>query len=50
MELSNFFDAASRAKKEYTRCLDPVCRDFGLTQNELAVLERKQVGSLPSTP
>ena len=38
MELSNFFDAASRAKKEYTRCLEPVCRDFGLTQNELAVL------------
>ena len=38
MELSNFFDAASRAKKEYTRCLEPVSRDFGLTQNELAVL------------
>lgn len=38
MELSNFFDAMSRAKKEYTRCLEPVCRDFSLTQNELAVL------------
>ena len=38
MELSNFFDAMSRAKKEYTRCLEPVCRDFRLTQNELAVL------------
>ena len=38
MELSNFFDAMSRAKKEYTRCLEPVCRDFGLTQNEAAVL------------
>lgn len=38
MELSYFFDAMSRAKKEYTRCLEPVCRDFRLTQNELAVL------------
>lgn len=38
MELSNFFDAMSRARKEYNRCLEPVCRDFGLTQNELAVV------------
>ena len=38
MELPNFFDAMSRAKKEYTRCLEPVCRYFGLTQNELAVV------------
>ena len=38
MELSSYFDALSRAKKEYSRCLEPVCRDFGLTQNELAVL------------
>ena len=38
MELPNFFDAMSRARKEYNRCLEPVCRDFGLTQNELAVV------------
>lgn len=38
MELSSYFDAMSKAKKEYSRCLEPVCRDFGLTQNELAVL------------
>ena len=38
MELPNFFDAMSRAKKEYTRCLEPVCKDFRLTQNELAVV------------
>ena len=38
MELSHFFDAMGKAKKEYIRCLEPVCRDFGLTQNELAVL------------
>ena len=38
MELSNFFDAMSRARKEYNRCLEPVCRDFGLTQNEAAVI------------
>ena len=38
MELSSYFDALSRAKKEYSRCLEPMCRDFGLTHNELAVL------------
>ena len=38
MELSSYFDAMSKAKKEYSRCLEPVCRGFGLTQNELAVL------------
>lgn len=38
MELSSYFDAMSKAKKEYSRSLEPVCRDFGLTQNELAVL------------
>lgn len=38
MELSSYFDALSRAKKEYSRCLEPMCRDCGLTQNELAVL------------
>ena len=38
MELSSYFDAMGKAKKEYSRCLEPVCRNFGLTQNELAVL------------
>lgn len=38
MELSSYFDAMSKAKKEYSRSLEPVCRNFGLTQNELAVL------------
>ena len=38
MELSSYFDAMGKAKKEYSRSLEPVCRDFGLTQNELAVL------------
>ena len=38
MELSNYFDAMGKAKKEYIRCLEPVCKRFRLTQNELAVL------------
>lgn len=38
MELPDFFDAMGKAKKEYIRCLEPVCRDFSLTQNELAVV------------
>ena len=38
MELSNYFDAMGKAKKEYIRCLEPVFKRFGLTQNELAVL------------
>lgn len=38
MELSNYFDAMGKAKKEYIRCLEPVCKRFGLTQNELTVL------------
>lgn len=38
MELSNYFDAMGKAKKEYIRCLEPVCKYFGLTQNELTVL------------
>ncbi|MDO5545404.1 MAG: MarR family transcriptional regulator [Eubacteriales bacterium] len=38
MELSNYFDAMNRAKKEYVRCLEPVCRQYQLTQNELTVL------------
>lgn len=38
MELSNFFDAMGKAKKEYARCLEPVCQHYQLTQNELTVL------------
>ena len=38
MELSNFFDAMNRAKKEYNRCLEPICRQYQLTQNELTVV------------
>ena len=38
MELSNYFDAMGKAKKEYIRCLEPVCKRFRLTQNELTVL------------
>ena len=38
MELSNYFDAMGKAKKEYIRCLEPVCKCFRLTQNELTVL------------
>lgn len=38
MELSSYFDAMGKAKKEYVRCLEPVCQRFCLTQNELTVL------------
>ena len=38
MDLGSFFNAMGIAKKEYSRSLEPVCKRFGLTQNELAVL------------
>ena len=38
MDLGSFFNAMGIAKKEYCRSLEPVCKRFGLTQNELAVL------------
>ena len=38
MNLGSFFNAMGIAKKEYSRSLEPVCKRFGLTQNELAVL------------
>ena len=38
MELVNYFEAMGLAKKEYSRYLEPVCRHFRLTQNELAVV------------
>ena len=37
MEL-RFFDTVLRAKKEYSRSLDPICKAWGLTRNELDVL------------
>ena len=38
MELLNYFDAMGKAKKQYSRCMESVCRAWALTQNELAVL------------
>ena len=38
MELINYFDLTGRAKKQYSRVLEPVSRKWALTQNELAVL------------
>ncbi len=37
MEL-HFFDTVLRAKKEYSRTLEPICKKWGLTRNELDVL------------
>lgn len=37
MEL-RFFDTVLRAKKEYSRTLEPICKQWGLTRNELDVL------------
>lgn len=34
----NYFDIMGMAKKNYARCLDPVCRRWELTKNELDVL------------
>ena len=34
----NFFDTALRAQKSYSRLLEPVCRKWNLTRNELDVL------------
>ena len=38
MEIMDYLDAMGKAKKEYLRYLEPVCKDRSLTQNELAVL------------
>ena len=38
MELTGYFDAMGKATKEYARYLEPVCKRWNLTQNELAVL------------
>lgn len=34
----NYFDFMSDAKRVYSRYLDPVCRQWGLTRNELDVI------------
>ena len=34
----NYFDVMSKAKKHYGRVMEPVCRQFDLTRNELDVL------------
>ena len=33
-----FFDVLAQAQKAYTKQLDPVCKEWGLTRNELDVL------------
>ena len=38
MELTGYFDAMGKATKEYSRYLEPVCKRWNLTQNEMAVL------------
>ena len=34
----NYFDTSASAKKYYTKLLDPLCKDCGLTHNELDIL------------
>ena len=34
----NYFDTMSRAQKGYARLLDPICKQWNLTRNELDVL------------
>lgn len=34
----NYFDTMSRAQKGYARLMDPICRKWNLTRNELDVL------------
>ena len=34
----NYFDIMAAAKKNYTRLLEPVCQEMGLTRNELDVM------------
>ena len=35
---AEYFDAMLRAKKGYTRILDPICRQWDITRNELDVM------------
>ena len=34
----NYFDIMTQAQKGYARYLEPVCREWGLTRNELDVI------------
>jgi len=34
----NYFDAMARAQKGYTRLLEPICKKWNLTRNELDVI------------
>lgn len=36
--IANYFDIIQRARREYTLILEPVCRQWELTRNELDVL------------
>lgn len=38
METYSYFDAMGKAKKAYTGYLEPVCKAWTLTQNELTIL------------
>lgn len=35
---ADYFDNMLRAKKGYARILDPICKEWGLTRNELDIL------------
>ena len=35
---TEYFDAMLRAKKGYSRILDPICKQWGITRNELDVM------------
>ncbi|MDO5153187.1 MAG: MarR family transcriptional regulator [Eubacteriales bacterium] len=35
---ASYFDVLNKAKKSYARCLEPICKKWGLTRNELDVL------------
>ena len=38
MQIAGYFDILPRAQKGYARMLEPVCRKWGLTRNELDIL------------
>lgn len=35
---ASYFDIMNKAKKSYARCMEPICKKWGLTRNELDVL------------
>ena len=38
VQISRYFDILSKSQKAYSRQLEPVCRQWGLTRNEVDVL------------